>query len=102
MVRAWLLALCVGISAACVVGLDHHIACGDGFHDREVEECDAEDERSFAHACADAGHPLGLSGCDPSSCTLTCSFCGDGIPDEGEECDPGREATGSLASPRAC
>lgn len=100
--RAWLLALGVGISAACIVDLDHHVACGDGFHDREVEECDPEDDESFADACDDADGPSAQPRCNPITCTLECSWCGDGIVDDGEECEPGDGSPGELASPRAC
>lgn len=108
MVRAWLLALCGGISAACVVELDHRVACGDGFHDREVEECDPEDEESWGNACSGVADPNAQPGCHPVTCTLECTFCGDGILDQTplangdprEECDP--MDADQLAAPRLC
>lgn len=95
--RAWLLALCVGISAACVVELDHRVACGDGFHDPEVEECDPGDKDSWANACSGVDDADAQPSCNPLTCTLACSFCGDGTVDDDpmedsgdlrEECDP--------------
>jgi hypothetical protein len=91
-----------------VVDLDHRVACGDGFHDREVEECDPEDEGSWAHACNGVTDPFAQPSCDPTACTLQCSFCGDGIVDDTpkadgdprEECDP--TDIHQLAAPRLC
>jgi len=80
------------------------MACGDGYVDREAgEECDPEDPESFASACEEIGKPGGTAGCDSDECTIIatdvqCAVCGDGIPDEGEDCD----GEGSVPSSITC
>ncbi len=97
--RSWgpALALAVGAAAgnACLIELDHVLACGDGYADPLAgEECDPLDEDSFVGACAQTSHPNGEAACDPKTCKLIktaeqCAKCGDGIIDfeVGEECD---------------
>lgn len=89
---AWALGL--GLAAGCLLELQATISCGDGYVDRAAgEECDPEDEASFAEVCSALGRP-GLAECDPVDCTLRageieCGRCGDGIVDSlrGEACD---------------
>lgn len=104
-------AACVGlvIGQACLVELDHEIACGDGYIDREAgEQCDpGEPAQSHLGACGDeTGNPNGVATCDPESCTIdrsTCHLpCGNGKlePELGEECEPA--PTGGIAIERSC
>lgn len=80
-------------AVSCTLALDSGIACGDGFVDEEAgEECDPGDEDSFIGACAGTEHSLGDGACDPVTCTVIkdsaqCAVCGDGLVDEGEQCD---------------
>lgn len=79
------------VGDACLVELDHVLACGDGYVDRSVgEECDPNDPKQ-AHKAACPNHN---GGCDPDSCEIIrtdeqCAKCGDGVIDvaAGEECD---------------
>ncbi|MBC8072542.1 MAG: hypothetical protein IAG13_29745 [Deltaproteobacteria bacterium] len=77
---------------ACMIELEHRIACGDGHVDRRAgEQCDPEDpERAFERIC-DEAEPGAIGSCDPSTCQLdesTCEPCGNGRVDPDEECDP--------------
>lgn len=93
---AFAVAVSVGfaVGSACLLDLDHEVACGDGYVDRAAgEECDPEDPPSFENACADV-RPAGTGDCDPIACTIIntveqCAYCGDGIIDAvaGEECE---------------
>jgi len=82
------------VGNACLIDLEHRIACGDGYVDLAAgEECDPEDEDSFKNACQDI-RPAGIGACDPIECTIIdtieqCAKCGDGILDfeAGEECE---------------
>lgn len=93
--RPWgpALALAAGCAAgnACLVDLDHVLACGDGYVDPVVgEQCDPNDpQKAYLGAC-----PEQNGGCDPETCeilndALQCAKCGDGVIDfiAGEECD---------------
>lgn len=87
------------IATACLVELEHRIACGDGYIDRAAgEECEPDDLASVAGACALIGLPTGIAKCG-DSCEIiadveTCTQgvpprCGDGSIDVslGETCD---------------
>lgn len=65
--------------------------CGDGFVQIDVETCDIEAEESFG--CQPNGFFAGEGSCT-KSCDIdlsNCTNCGDGIVQEGEECDFGGE-----------
>jgi hypothetical protein len=93
--RTWLIALGIGMAAgsACLVELEHVLACGDGYVDELAgEECDPNVPDSYKGACTN--RPYGRGGCDPDSCEIInseqqCAHCGDGLidPAAGEECD---------------
>jgi hypothetical protein len=95
-VSAYAVAISVGFVAgnACLLDLDHQLACGDGYVDGEAgEECDPADPESFKNACAEV-RPAGTGACDPEACTIIdtleqCAYCGDSIIDAvaGEECE---------------
>lgn len=97
--RPWgpALALAAGCAAgnACLVDLDHVLACGDGYVDRQAgEQCDPNDEASYIDACVGTNRPFGDGACDDETCQIIntkmqCVKCGDGIIDfeAGEECD---------------
>jgi hypothetical protein len=94
------LALGVAVGNACLLDLDHTIACGDGYVDFEAgEECDPADEDSFINACLGTIRPDGNAACDPVACEIIndrvqCAYCGDGLIDRdaGEECDGSNNA----------
>jgi hypothetical protein len=76
---------------ACLIDLDHVLACGDAYVDAAAgEECDPNDpEEAYKAAC-----PNNNGGCDPTTCQIIadeaqCAKCGDGVIDvaAGEECD---------------
>lgn len=91
------LAVSVGVVVgnACLLDLDHQIACGDEYVDEAAgEQCDPGDESSYINKCVGTSRPAGDGACDPVSCTiindrLQCASCGDNIfdPDAGEECE---------------
>lgn len=88
--RAWLPVAITFALPGCLVTLESGLACGDGFVDRRAgEDCDPAAARE-AFACGSAAF---ISGCDPDSCR--CTLCGDGILDDGEECD-GTDVDGEL------
>ena len=69
---AFALAVSVGVVVgnACLLDLDHQIACGDKYVDEAAgEECDPGDPDSFKNACADV-RPAGSGACDPEDCTI--------------------------------
>lgn len=75
------------VGSACLVELDHRLACGDGYVDRRAgEECDPEVPESFESACEGTNRPRGTAACDPVTCEiindrLQCAYCGDGTLD---------------------
>lgn len=74
-----------GFGVACILPDDHGIACGDGFVDVAVEEeCDPLSDQPFTKGCEDGTRAV----CNPTSCKVECRFCGDGVIDEPEECEP--------------
>jgi hypothetical protein len=91
------------VGSACLVGLEHRIACGDGYVDRAAgEECDPAVPDSFVNACKNTSRDKGTGACDPETCEIIndriqCAYCGDGILDDDfiddamtmqlEECD---------------
>jgi hypothetical protein len=76
------------VGSACLIDLDHRIACGDGYHDPIAgEECDPGDPDSFENACEGTNRPQGTAACDPKTCQiikdrLQCAYCGDGVLDD--------------------
>ncbi|MCA9706884.1 MAG: hypothetical protein KDK70_13610 [Myxococcales bacterium] len=79
-VPACLLGGSLGV-AACLLELDHEVACGDGYVDVEAgEECDPGDAESHRSGC---GGAPGV--CNPTTCELEC--CGDRVVNGEEECD---------------
>ena len=109
-VRGWIAVLLASAAAAsggalaCVLELEHRVACGDGFVDPDAgEQCDPADPSSYEGACLANGFGGGVGDCDATECTIIadaqqCSYCGDdeiAPPDgtdgsgtgDGEECD---------------
>lgn len=71
--------------------LDKDIACGDGHLEPGIEECDPGVPSSYENECGPI-NPSRQASCSVPSCTIdfrSCyDPCGNGILDEGEECDP--------------
>jgi len=90
---AGLAGLALGCASACLVELEHRVACGDGHTDLLAgEDCDPGDLASFEDACAAKGFTAGLARCDPTTCEIEvdaeiCAVCGDGVISPGEQCD---------------
>lgn len=60
--------------------------CGDGFLNPEEEQCDG----NAIPGCKSLGMAGANPSCNPDSCQLQgCTNCGNGVPDEGELCEPG-------------
>jgi len=72
--------------------LDAEIACGDGYVEPDVEECDPGVPESFEDACQMI-NPSRQGTCTVPACTIdyrACEVtCGNGMLDPAEECDPG-------------
>ena len=94
---AFAVAVSVGfaVGSACLLDLDHEVACGDGHIDPEAgEECEPDDPDSYINACVGTSRPNGDAACDPVTCTIVndriqCAKCGDNLLDveAGEQCD---------------
>jgi hypothetical protein len=73
--------------------------CGDGFRHEGVEQC--EDNLPLPTTCMDLGFFAGEPSC--VMCMITtdgCHDCGNGIVDEGEQCDPADpNGPGDIATP---
>jgi hypothetical protein len=75
--------------------------CGNGSID-PGEECDGVDLGGLT--CVDQGFDMGQLGCnddctfDTSACELIEEFCGDGIVNNGEQCEPGMLGNATCAS----
>jgi hypothetical protein len=102
----------IAVGNACLLDLDHQLACGDGYVDGAAgEECDPAKEDSYINACIDTTRPTGDGACDPETCTIIndrvqCATCGDGLrdADAGEECDGNVNIPGQCptSGPVAC
>ncbi len=73
-----IIGVALGVTAGCVLRLDDDPVCGDGYFDRDQEQCDGD-----ASAIGLCG--AGTASCDPVTCELSC--CGDGLLQAGEACD---------------
>jgi hypothetical protein len=86
-----LLAGFLGGAAACVLGPDERLSCGDAYVS-DAEECDpADPEQAYLDACRARGFAKNAD-CHPDDCRILaddeqCNACGDGIAADGEECD---------------
>ncbi|MCA9661276.1 MAG: hypothetical protein KC486_23255 [Myxococcales bacterium] len=91
--RVALAGLTCGCLGACLVDLEHRVACGDGYADAVAgEECDPGDLNSYKNACQSRGFTAGLAHCNPETCKIEvsdeiCAYCGDGVISPGEQCD---------------
>ena len=90
---AGLAGLALACASACLLDLEHEVACGDGHTDvLSGEECDPGDPASFEDACTAKGFTAGLARCDPATCQIvadaeSCAVCGDAVISPGEQCD---------------
>ncbi len=86
-------------ASACLVSLDNHKACGDGFVDRTAgEACEPSQPETFKNGCTNIGRPNGSAACDAATFTIIntpeqCAICGDGFVDPGEACDTNNDAS---------
>jgi hypothetical protein len=99
----------VGVGNACLLELDHEIACGDGYVDRVAgEECDPSVWESYSRKCATDDGPRDArcleDTCDLLDSTLECALCGNGVveTDLGEECDPDAGSIDEIALGKDC
>lgn len=86
------LAASIGVAAACLIGLDPVANCGDGYVDALAgEDCEPQVPDSYASRCEELGQVASPAACAADSCTFDaegCARCGNGVVDEGEQCDP--------------
>lgn len=91
------LLLVLGCVASCVLELDEEPACGDGYVQPGVEECDPAVPESFVDACVEAGFAGRVGACLAPQCGIDWDACedpcGNGVLDPQEECDPGIDGT---------
>lgn len=88
------------MDGGCLITIDDHISCGDGFVDLAAgEQCDPE-AAAEERVCGSLRSGFSISGCDPVSCQ--CTTCGDGLLDQDstEQCD-GPDLGGASCTPDA-